>query len=186
MQNERDMTRRRGGQAHLLLLLLPLLLALTPGARAQGRVSFSFGIGWVAGSVMGMATPGPFSFRLDGSFAEHSTALVSFDLDGMPSLTVEPVDPQAVQYFAFNFGAGPDTPSVQISRRPYAAPTLRTFDRQGALVWSAPANGRAALSRPGSGPDLQPSQSPVAEPAAVWLALAGLAAVAGWVRWRGA
>ncbi len=167
-----------------LLGLATLLLALAPAAQAQGKVSFSFGTGWVTGSVTGLGTPWPFSFRLDGSFADPSTALVTFDQAGTPSLSVDPVDPLSTQYYAFSFGAGQDAPSVQISARPYAAPMLRTFDRQGALVWSAQANGQSALSSHAKGPDLLSSPAQVPEPAAPWLALAGLAAIAGWVRQR--
>lgn len=150
------------------------------GAQAAGSVQFTFGTGWVTGSVTGLTAPWPFSFKLSGSFSENSTATILFDDAGIPTLTVSDINPAGSRYFSFDFGTGTEAPAVQISSGAFVAPTVRTFDASGSVMWAARSDGQAGVSGRLAREIDVASSLPVPEPTALTLMLAGLATLA----WR--
>jgi len=164
------------------VLALIVLVIFSVGARAQASIqlTLSFDQGWVTGTMTGMP-PWPFNFTLEGSFAQGSTAVLTFDSSGTPALLVTPtVDPAhlpATQWYGLSFSAGASVASAvgsPTSHATYEVPVLKTLDSTGHVLASAPANG-FILSGTGSPAN---NTSNVPEPATAALMLCGLAGVA--------
>ena len=168
----------------LAVLALIAFAAFSAGATAASdSIELHFDNGWLVGSVNGMP-PWPFSFTLEGSFAQGSTAILTFDTAGTPTLTVTPTpDPAQAPsplWYGLQFIAGETVPKMDLSpsTHPFEVPTLTTYDSHGQILASTMANG---FTPPGGG---SPANSLVPEPATAALTLFGLAAVAAWAARR--
>lgn len=164
-------------------------LAAAP-AQAMGSVELSLSTGWVSGSISGLAPPWPFSFRLDGSFAENSRATIDFDDLGVPTLTLSAATVGPFRHYVFDFGAATTAPAVTLGGSRYVAPRLQTFDAQGVVLQSVLGPDLADTVGGQSGgltteAGAPASSLPVPEPATGLLCLAGLAGLAGMARRRG-
>ena len=137
-----------------------------------GTVQFSFSTGWVTGVITGLAAGASLDYTLAGSFAEGSTATITFNDPNPPTLVVDPVNPPVgakLQDFSFDFSPGALTgaasaPLVVIkpaTTLKYTAPVLTLFAPDGSVSLQVQADGA----------------SMVPEPSAWVLALAGLLAL---------